>query len=120
MLEGMSSPDDALSNITQQLQIAISANDRGPVFQLLPDLLQSLPVSPRQRHVPAAKGQQLLQLGAQALNLSTGNLQVCHRASVSNPLYVTSDGQHFVSVGSAIWLSSPQSGQSGHHWLARS
>ena len=116
----MSGREDSLSNITQQLQSAISANDRGPVFQLLPDLLQTLPVSPRQRHVPAPKGTQLLQLGAQALNLSTGNLQVCHGASVSNLFYVTLEICTVSFVGSKVWLSSPQSSQPGHHRLARS
>lgn len=82
----MSGADDALSSITQELQSALSANDRGQVLQLLPNLLQSLAVSPQQRHVPAPQGLQLLQLGAQALNLSTGNLQVCHLAFLSNLL----------------------------------
>ena len=82
----MSGTDDALSSISHRLQRAISANDTGLVFQLLPNLLQSLPVSPHQRHIPATNGQQLLQLAAQALNLSTGNRQVCHCAYVSSLL----------------------------------
>jgi len=43
---------------------------------LLPILLQHLSGSSQQRHLPLATGLQLLQLGAQALNLSAGNLQV--------------------------------------------
>lgn len=82
----MSGPDEALSSITHQLQSAVSSNDRSQVFQLLPHLLQSLPVSPHQRHLPTTQGLRLLQLGAQGLNLSTGNLQVCHNLYVSKIL----------------------------------
>ena len=72
----MNSPDDTLSRTTHELQNAVSAHDRGLVAQLLPSLHQSLIVSPQQRHVPLTKGLQLLHLGAQALDLATGNVQV--------------------------------------------
>lgn len=117
----MSGLDEALSSITHQLQSAVSSNDRSQVFQLLPNLLQSLPVSPHQRHLPATQGLRLLQLGAQGLNLSTGNLQVCHNLYVSNILVSVTEHSYTVDIsGSASWLPSPQSRQSGHHWFARS
>ena len=72
----MNSPDDPLNRITHELQHAVSAHDRGLVAQLLPSLHQSLAVSPQQRQVPVTNGLQLLQLGAQALDLATGNVQV--------------------------------------------
>lgn len=91
------------------------------MFQLLPNLLQSLSVSPHQRHLPATNGLRLLQLGAQGLNLSTGNLQVGHSVHVLNMLmYLTPHGHFAHMSGSAFGLSSPQSSQPGHHWLARS
>lgn len=73
---GMSSPDNALTRNAYELQTAVSAHDRSQAACLLPNLLQNLTVSPGQRHIQTTEGLQLLQLGAQALNLVTGNLQV--------------------------------------------
>ena len=75
-LSDMSGPDNQLAHITHVLQLAVSRQDRGQTPQLLPILLQHLSGSSQQRHLPLATGLQLLQLGAQALNLSAGNLQV--------------------------------------------
>lgn len=74
-LSDMSGPDNQLAHITHVLQLAVSGQDRGQTPQLLPILLQHLSGSSQQRHLPLATGLQLLQLGAQALNLSAGNLQ---------------------------------------------
>ncbi|KAA6429257.1 MAG: flowering time control FPA-like [Trebouxia sp. A1-2] len=74
-LSDMNDPDNQLAHITHVLQLAVSGQDRGQTPQLLPILLQHLSGSSQQRHVPLATGLQLLQLGAQALNLSAGNLQ---------------------------------------------
>ncbi len=75
-LSDMNDPDNQLAHITHLLQLAVSGQDRGQTPQLLPILLQHLSGSSQQRHLPLATGLQLLQLGAQALNLSAGNLQV--------------------------------------------
>ncbi len=75
-LSGVSSPDTQLTRITHALQTAVFGQDRGQLAQLLPSLLQHLSVLPQQRHVPLTTGLQLLQLGAQALNLAGGNAQV--------------------------------------------
>lgn len=75
-LSGTNSPDNQLAHITHVLQVAVSGQDRGQATQILPVLLQHLSLSPQQRHLPLATGLLLLQLGAQALHLAAGNLQV--------------------------------------------
>ena len=75
-LSDMNDPDNQLAHITHVLQLAVSGQDRGQTPHLLPILLQHLSGLSQQRHLPLATGLQLLQLGAQALNLSAGNLQV--------------------------------------------
>lgn len=75
-LSGTNSPDNQLAHIIHVLQVAVSGQDRGQATQILPVLLQHLSLSPQQRHLSLATGLLLLQLGAQALHLAAGNLQV--------------------------------------------
>ena len=72
----MSTPEDTLVRITHKLHTAVSTHDRGQVLQLLPSLQQSLAAFSQQRHLHVNQGLQLLQLAAEALTLSSGNLQV--------------------------------------------
>ena len=76
ILRNNHSGDKYLAPLALALQTAVSEHDRSQAAQLLPILLQQLSASPQQRHIPMVSGLQLLQLAAQALNLSSGNHQV--------------------------------------------
>jgi len=123
-LNDMNDPGNQLAHITHVLQLAVSGQDRGQTPQLLPMLLQHLSGSSQQRHLPLATGLQLLQLGAQALNLSAGNLQVHNPhfpASCSGALDTVCIHRCIsVAVGTAGRLPGSKSSQSGYYWLARS
>jgi hypothetical protein len=123
-LSDMNDPDNQLAHITHVLQLAVSGQDRGQTPQLLPILLQHLSGLSQQRHLPLPTGLQLLQLGAQALNLSAGNLQV-HKPHL--PATCSGALNNFcthrcvsVAVGTAGRLPGSKSSQSGYYWLARS
>ena len=66
----------ALAHATHSLQYAVSGQDKATAVQVLIASNQHLPVHPDQRDIPSVVGLQLLQLGAQALTLAAGHVQV--------------------------------------------